>query len=107
MAYPSYPQLLGSRQIKLGGHKMERSQSGKPKIRVQYSQTRHEFEVVHELKTADKDALIAYYEANKHLAFDFTWAGDGQTYSCRFVDVPQDEPITGVYFSVTVRLVVV
>lgn len=88
-----------------GGQKVERSESGKPKMRVRYSQTRREFEVIHELKSADRDALLAYYEANKHLSFDFLWSGNATTYTCRFQAAPQEEPITGIYFRVTVSLI--
>lgn len=107
-AYPSVVQIIGSERIIDDGTEVERSESGKPRLRSYYSQTRYEFVVQHECINTDKDALLAHYAAHKQLAFDFTYQGDNQVYSVRYGRAPQEVPVEGNYrWRVVNRLIVV
>jgi hypothetical protein len=89
--YPAYKQAYDSRPPLASGLKTERAGNGSLWIRKTYTSFKRDFEVVHpSLTKAEYDALITFYNANVGIAFDFTWNGDGVTYTgCYFTDVPQ------------------
>lgn len=84
MAYPSYPQDVGSTVSFEDGRVVYRSESGKMMASTLYSAIARTFSVKHTLDTDDTNALRAFYSANLVTAFDFTWALDGTTYSVVF-----------------------
>lgn len=106
--YPSIIQVVGSRPDDDEGTVVELAESGKPRFRTFYSQTRTTFTVQHECYTPEKDTLSAFYQANKFVAFNFVWPMDGLTYTCRFANAPKCTPAQGDgYWSITSTLVVV
>lgn len=104
-AYPTSIQVYGTRRAALAGTELSRAVNGKPRLRTYYSQTWYEFLVVHDLTTAEKDAILAHYAADKGNVFNFTYKGDDATYSVRYIAAPEEEPTPGQRWRVTVRLV--
>jgi hypothetical protein len=106
--YPSFPQAIGSRESLDEGTIVERAVSGRPRFRTYYESTQRTFEIVHECDAAYKTQLLDFYQANKFVAFDFPWAGDGVTYRCRFASAIQVQPIEGnLRWRVSAQMVVV
>ena len=101
-------QVIGSKESLDDGTVLERSESGKPRLRTFYDQTRNTFTVQHEGYSPEKEALMDFYQANKFSAFNFVWQGNGLTYTCRFINAPQPTPAQGDgYWTIISQLVVV
>lgn len=104
MPYPTYPIVQDESEAVVGaGIQAVRATNGMLKRRRLYSADKADFTIVHILGRADRDTLLAFWEANKDANFDFRWPVDGATYTCGFVDKPQVSPRTA-YYHVTVRL---
>lgn len=84
MAYPAYPQDVGSTVAVEDGRVVYRSESGKMMASTLYAAVARTFNVKHTLSADDAGTLHDFYEANLVAAFDFTWALDGATYSVVF-----------------------
>lgn len=95
--YTDKAQIVGSREIPRDGTKVDFAVSGKPRFRRYYSQTRRKFLSVHDMTTAEKTALLAFYETNKDVAFTFDWQGDSPytQYTVRFAGPPKVVPLQG------------
>lgn len=105
--YPSYVQIAPTRDIPEDGIVVDRADSGRPRFRSFYPATQVSFEVVHEVESAEKEAIKAFFQANKLVPFTFTYEGDNQTYNCRFAGNPECSPTMPGYWRVTCRLIVV
>jgi hypothetical protein len=91
----AYPQTI-AQLIKEGSEEyvkvtdVTESDDGTPKIRVRSNTSKKIFEVAHHVNDTDKATLIAFYEANKLVTFDFTYQMDGVSYSpCIFYGEPK------------------
>jgi len=89
MAYPATKQKHGSTMQSSSGTTVDRAESGKPRLRTTYSKQWRVFTILHECSTAEKDAILAHYDANADASFDFTFSGDGQTYTVKYGEAPQ------------------
>ena len=70
--YPiNLPQLIGTTFSGSDGIEVERSISGRPRIRNYYSQTWREGKIIHELSDAQLLELNNFYTANKAVSFTF------------------------------------
>lgn len=106
--YPSLPQVIGSERQDDDGTVLDLAESGKPRLRQYYTQVRTSFRILHDVDGVDKDAIIAHYNVDKANVFNFTFKGDGVTYTCRYLGVPQTTPVAGVdRWRVQTRLIVV
>lgn len=83
-AYPSFAQLLTSGDVWQDDLKMDRAVDGTAMVRAFYPGRKHQFAVRHTLVSADLTTFLAFYDANRTLEVDFTWAADGNVYSCLF-----------------------
>lgn len=107
MAYPSLVQVYGSEQLDDGGFSTSRTVGGALKIRSYYSSDVRQFVVLHDENDTGKGSLASFYATNKKLTFDFVWAADGATYSCRFLAAPVYTPTAGGQWNIKVHLEVV
>lgn len=106
--YPDLPQVIGSQKLDDDGTKVDYADSGKPRLRQYYTQVRTQFTILHDVDGPDKDTIISHYDGDKANAFSFTFKGDNQTYSCRYMGVPQTTPVAGTdRWRVITKLVVV
>jgi hypothetical protein len=89
-AYPNYFQAPGGAQNDIDKTELERAVSGYARGVVDYPVVKNQFYLIHtELTMLQKSDLDIFWKAHKSGAFDFTWAGDGQTYRVRFARAPQ------------------
>lgn len=105
--FPSMIQMYGSGYSSDEGFRVSRSESGKPKIRSYYTGTVKSFVMQFYITPAEKTTLESFYTTNKKIPFDFVFAGDGITYSCRFIDAIQYKPSAGDRWDVQVKMEVV
>ena len=106
--YPDLPQIIGSVRESDDGTVVDYDESGKPRLRQYFTQVRRKFTVLHDIDGTDKDAILSHYDGDKTNVFNFTFKGDGQTYSCRYMGVPADVPTAGTdRWRVTTQLIVV
>jgi hypothetical protein len=93
--YPTLPQVLGTTRISDDGTQLDFAESGKPRLRQYFTQVRRQFTVLHDVDGTDKDTILAHYDGDKENVFNFTFKGDGVTYSCRYAGVPNETPVAG------------
>ena len=104
--YPiNLPQLIGTTFSGSDGIEVERSISGRPRIRNYYSQTWREGEIIHELSDAQLLILNNFYTANKAIPFIFTFQADDVDYNCNFSSSPIAVPILGGFYDVQVSII--
>jgi hypothetical protein len=107
-AYPSFPQIVGSKRISDDGTILDRAESGKPRLRQYYTEVRRSFDILHDVDGADKDTILAHYDADKANVFNFTFKGDNMVYTVRYLGAPDDTPTSGTdRWKVQTRLIVV
>jgi hypothetical protein len=100
------PQIEGTVVLALSGKDVYRSASGKPRVRTYYTAVREDVVIKHYLDETQRGTLESFYTTNQNIAFTFTYAADGDTYSCYFTSAPKFIPRTGGYYDVTVTAVV-
>ncbi len=107
--YPTtIPQIVGSTRLSDDGTVLDYAESGKPRLRQYFTQVRYRFNILHDVDGTDKDTILAHYDNNKAIVFNFTFKGDAAVYSCRYVQVPNETPVAGTdRWRVRVTLVVV
>lgn len=106
-AYPSFYQTLSSSEKWIDNVQLERASNGSLYGRSFWSAMKPGFDIEHELNTTDVATFKTFYNNNRTVPFDFTWARDGQVYSCMFVGQPQLVPMGGVWWKVRLALEVV
>ena len=94
-AYPTLPQVIGSKRTSDDGTVRDTAESGKPRLRQYYTQVRYEFDIFHDIDGTDKDTILAHYDGDKENVFDFTFKGDNVVYNCRYLGVPNETPVSG------------
>lgn len=88
--YPSFPQLVGSTHTPFDDLQIDRSIDGTAYARAFYAARKDRFVLHHDLTLAQRDTLLAFYDANRAIPFDLLWTGDGTTYTnCLFNDLPK------------------
>lgn len=104
-AFPSFGQDLGSSEGGLdGGAVWERASNGGLRGRDMWGREPRTFSVQLTLSNADTETLRTFLATNRTLAFDFTWARDGQTYSVINKRPAQYQPLGGGWNRVRVEL---
>lgn len=103
-AYPSLPITASSSSTRLDGFVSLRASNGALKVRKMMSGEKMEWTVQHELTASQKATLESFYQSNKTSDVDFTWPGDGNTYTARFIGAPLYVAQPGGWYRATVRL---
>ncbi len=106
--YPNVIQVFRSVRKPDDGTVLEKSDSGKPRLRSFFTQVRYTFLIIHDLDGTDKDLILAHYATDFDSTFNFTFKADDSVHSCRYTSPPAEEPIPGTdRWKVTTNLVVV
>lgn len=106
--YPDITQIYGTQKISDDGTVVEKSDSGKPRLRSYFTKVRYSFTVLHDVDGPDKDLVIAHFGTDQYLTFNFTFKADDTVHSCRYARSPLEVPIPGTdRWKVSVSLVVV
>ena len=86
--YPSFGQDISSTVTILDDINLDRASNGKPRMRRFYTSPVKEFSVVHTLTAANKDTLLAFYNANRYVSFTFVWNAENTTHTAMFSTAP-------------------
>ena len=104
-AYPSLGQTTQSRESWADDVQIERASNGAARGRALFAGRKLELQIAHVVERSDVATLLAFYDTNRLLPVDVTWAGDGVTRAMLFAGVPDVQPEGGVLWRVTSRLV--
>ena len=97
-AYPSYPQLIDSREEWVDDLVADRSVSGGVKVRSMFTAKKRRFLLRHRLTKAQvytdylgtaANALQTFYDTNRALTVTMTWTPDATVYTCLFAGAPR------------------
>lgn len=103
-AYPSLGQTSQSRESWADDVQIERASNGAARGRALFAGRRLELQIAHVVERADVATLLAFYDTNRLLPVDVTWAGDGVTRQMLFAGPPDVRPEGGRLWRVTSRL---
>lgn len=104
-AYPSIGQTTQSRESWADDVQIERASNGAARGRALFAGRKLELQIAHVVERSDVATLLSFYDTNRLLPVDVTWAGDGVTRAMLFAGVPDVQPEGGVLWRVTSRLV--
>lgn len=103
--YPAFEQLLGSTHEPFDDVQIDRSIDGTAYGRSFYPAKKHRFTLRHVLTKAQRDTLIAFYDANRAVVVDLYWQWDGTTYTSLFLDgLPKFTPLRAGLIATEVHL---
>lgn len=112
-SYPSYPQLVDSREEWVDDLVADRAVSGGVKVRSFFTARKRRFILKHRLTKAQiytdylgtaANALATFYDANRTSAVTFAWTPDGGSYTCLFGGAPKFTWISPMLADVEVEL---
>ena len=104
-AYPSLGQTTQSRESWIDDVQIERASNGAARGRALFAGRKLELQIAHVCERDDVATLLAFYDANRLLPVDVTWAGDGVTRAMLFSATPEVQPEGGTLWRVTSRMV--
>lgn len=104
-AYPNLGQTSQSRESWEDDVQIERASNGAARGRALYAGRKLSLQISHLCERADVDALLTFYDTNRLLPVDVTWAGDGATRAMLFSGPPDVQPEGGTLWRVTSRMV--
>lgn len=104
-AYPNIGQTTQSRESWIDDVQIERASNGSARGRALFAGRKLALQVAHVVERSDVATLLAFYDSNRLLPVDVTWAGDGVTRSMLFDSSPDVQPEGGTLWRVTSRLV--
>lgn len=102
-AYPTLMTLRTSNTERDSGLQTGRATNGTLRVRSLYPSDKADFTIVHWLNLTEKNALDAFYTANRLLDVTYTDPGDGASYTVRFAAAPLPVDMTP-WWEVRVRL---
>lgn len=94
--YPNIPQVIGSQFVGDDGTVLERAVSGRPRLRSFYTQPRFLGQVMHDVDDPEKLLVENHYNTHRGVPFNVLFRGDGRTYQCYYVGMPEFVPLPGV-----------
>ena len=104
-AYPSLGQTSQSRESWADDVQLERASNGSARGRALYAGRKLELRVGHVVERSEVATLLSFYDANRLLPVDVTWAGDATTRAMLFSGPPDVQPEGGTLWRVTSRMV--
>ena len=104
-AYPSIGQTSQSRESWADDVQIERASNGAARGRALFIGRKLELQIAHVVERSDVATLLAFYDANRLLPVDVTWAGDGVSRAMLFAGAPDVQTEGGTLWRVTCRLV--
>jgi hypothetical protein len=102
-AYPTLMQLRTTTIARDAGLQTTRATNGRLRVRGLFPADKADFDLVHWCTTAEKDALMTFYAANRLLDITYTDPADGASYTVRFAAAPLPVDMTP-WWEVRVRL---
>ena len=103
--YPNYLILDTSDVTPVDGYEPRRASNGALKVRKLSAGEKREFTVDHLLSKTERDALEAFFQANKLLDVTLAWPGEAAAATVRFVAAPKYSGPSGTrMYAVRVRL---
>lgn len=102
--YPPFNPTLSSSEGWDDNIVRDRATNGSLRARALWTAAKRAFRLEHVLGAVEAQAMRDFYAARRALTVDFTWPGDGQTYTCMFAAPPEYRPIGGSYWTVSVEL---
>lgn len=104
-AYPNLGQTSQSREAWEDDVQIERASNGSARGRALYAGRKLALQIAHICERGDVDSLLSFYDANRLLPVDVTWAGDGQARAMLFSGPPDVQHEGGAVWRVTSRMV--
>jgi len=104
-AYPNLGQTTQSRESWEDDVKIERASNGTARGRALFAGRKLELQIAHVVERSDVATLLSFYDTNRLLPVDVTWAGDGVTRAMLFAGPPDVRPEGGTLWRVTSRMV--
>lgn len=104
-AYPSIGQTTQSRESWADDVRIERASNGAARGRALFTGRKLALQVSHVVNRGDVATLLSFYDTNRLLPVDVTWAGDGITRAMLFDGPPDVQPEGGTLWRVTSKLV--
>ena len=104
-AYPSLGQTSQSRESWADDVQIERASNGAARGRALFAGRKLELQIAHVCERGDVATLLAFYDSNRLLPVDVTWAGDGVTRQMLFAAAPDVQTEGGTLWRVTSRMV--
>lgn len=104
-AYPNLGQTTESRESWEDDVKIDRASNGTARGRALFAGPKLALQIAHICERADLDSLLAFYDSNRLLSVDVTWAGDNVTRQMIFSAPPDVQHEGGLIWRVTSRLV--
>jgi hypothetical protein len=105
MAYPNLPISVNSKVNRMDGTEVVRASNGMAKPRRMYPSDKWEFDILHELSSAQWTTLNNHYlGAEGTTSFQFTWPTTGTAYTVVYAGPPNPVEQPGGWFKVYVKL---
>ena len=104
-AYPSLGQTSQSRESWADDVQIERASNGTARGRALFAGRKLELQIAHVVERSDVATLLSFYDTNRLLPVDVTWAGDGVTRAMLFAGAPGVQTEGGTLWRVTCRMV--
>jgi hypothetical protein len=98
-------QAFGTEVFADSGTEVDRSVSGKPRLRSYFTQIRKTITLLLDVDDAGMTAIDDHYAAEQFSAFTFTYKADNSAYTVRYSKAPAAKPTPGNRWSVTVDFV--
>lgn len=104
MAFPTYPQLRGSRFQPLDSPTLFEAQYGEAVTFTTFSETPGVFLLRYQVTASELAALESNFVSNRAGPQSFTWQQDSTSHNVRWEAPPQSTYLAPDLYSVTVRL---
>ncbi len=104
-AYPNLGQTTQSRESWEDDVKIDRASNGAARGRALFAGRKLELQISHVCERGDVATLLSFYDTNRLLPVDVTWAGDGVTRQMLFAAAPDVQTEGGMLWRVTCRMV--
>ena len=103
--YPGYRQGLESRWDEDSGETADKAVDGTTRVRSFYADTQYNITVIHpRMTTAEKTALLSFWDTNKASYNTITNEQDGADYSVLFLGIPKFKRVNSGVWAATVHL---
>ncbi len=99
--YPVMGQGIDSTEVLVDLAMSERGNSNVLRKRDFSTSDKRVFTITHIVNSTDRVTLYNFYTTNRLVSFDFTWVGNGVTYTCMFTAPPSFINVGGSFWQVT------
>jgi hypothetical protein len=104
-AYPNLGQTTQSSESWEDDVQIERASNGAARGRALFAGRKLTLQIAHICERSDVATLLSFYDSNRLLPVDVTWAGDGVTRAMLFAGPPDVQTEGGTLWRVSCRMV--